>query len=431
MPSVAGNMWGGREHRPPRLSSTRTSAICLIHQAACVVALSAVVVCGRASAQEKRPPQKRAQKSQTHAHRSAPPGPPVRRSASPVQGRAASPPPGVVSGPAPLVSISKPTRVSDKAIARKLLQSMMRPLLPFTGVQETISYSNGGTVTEQTIEGERNGSVRIQLRSPERIAGDVMIITANNFYSYYRAKNLLEVAYWPTEWNDKPRQMFASLANGSMTARLNGSEMVAGRLASIVTLSGAAAPGSRVRIRRKFWIDDQTGILLKIEESNEQGQIMSTTTMTSIVVNPPSPINPADFKPLFTGAVITPLFPDMQYRSMQEAQGHLPFQPLEFSQAAMPANFQLDGVWGFGDFRAHPYQCSVLMRFSDGVSSFCLYERMVAPAKEKLIEAPKRQSFKKPQQNWRIALPQGGEMNVQYIGHLTGDQVEAIYNSIH
>ena len=193
--------------------------------------------------------------------------------------------------------------------------------------------------------------------------------------------------------------------------------------------NGAGNPG---RILRKLWIDQQTGILLKIQKSNAQGQITSVTAMTSITVNPAVPINPNDFKPQvqFPGATVTPLFPAPQYRTMQDAQGHLPFIPLEPSAQAQPANFRLDGVWGFGEDRAHPFLRSVLMRFTDGVASFSLYERPVPPAKQTPIQTPPRGSFGRSQQMWRVQTQQG-EMSVQYIGHLTARQAAALYESLH
>jgi hypothetical protein len=147
-------------------------------------------------------------------------------------------------------------------------------------------------------------------------------------------------------------------------------------------------------------------------------------------VNPASPINPDDFKPNFPGADKTALFPEPQYHTLQEAQGHLPFVPFEPAPQAIPANFHIDGVWGFGADKQHPYLNSVLLRFTDGVGSFCLYERIVPPGKETPIDRPLPRSFARNQQNWRLQLSQG-QMNVQYIGHLAKEAVQRMYNTLH
>ncbi len=316
--------------------------------------------------------------------------------------------------------------------ARKLMKMMLKPTQQYVGVQETTIYGGSGVTSEQDIEGDTDGFVRITFRSPVNVEGDVMIIAPNSFHSYHRASRTLEVAPWPTEWNDEGKRMFANLLNGAVNARMNGTETVADRSAGIVVLTVPAGVGRPGRILRKLWIDEQTGILLKIQKSNAQGQITSVTTMTSITVNPAVPINPNDFKPQiqFPGATITPLFPEPQYRTIQDAMGHLPFTPAEPAAQSLPVNFQLDGVWGFGEDRAHPYLHSVLLRFTDGVASFSLYERLVPPAKQAPIQTPLPRSFGRSQQMWRVQTPQG-EMNVQYIGHLTRQQAAAVYESLH
>ena len=392
--------------------------------------LSTITLLSSASAQQK-PPVRKHNPNHQSLHRAA-----NRRAAitsSPQTSRTGgTPQPHALQGGIVVQKVTPPAVKSPEQVnARALLRLMLKPLVPYVGVQETMIHNEGGTVSEQDIEGDSSGLVRIQFRKPEQVAGDVMIISPSSFHSYHRAKNLLEVAPWPTEWNDEGKRMFTNLVNGAVTARVVGAETVAGRQASIVVLSVANGAGVQGRVLRKLWIDPQTGILLRIEKSNATGQITSTTTMTSITVSPTTPINPADFKPKFPGAVVSPLFPEPQYHTLQEAQGHLPFQPLEPANGALPAGFQLDGVWGFGEDRQHPYQHSVLMRFSDGVATFCLYERVVPPARETPVQRPRRPMFARNQQTWRLSLSQGGEMNVQYIGHLTRDQAETLYDSLH
>lgn len=319
---------------------------------------------------------------------------------------------------------------AEQMMARKLIRMMLRPAMPYTGVQETLLQDAGGMGSIQDIEGDTNGFQRIQFRSPSNLTGDVMIISPGSFHSYHRAKNLLEVAPWPTDWNDEGKRMIANLANGTVNGRLIGTETVAGRSAGIVVLSIPDGTGGEGRVLRKLWIDQTTGILLGIQKSNARGQITSSTMMTSINVSPTTPINPADFKPQFPGADVSALFPEPQYRTLQEAQGHLPFTPVEPAAASLPTNYHLDGVWGFGDDRLHPYSNSVLMRFTDGVASFSLYQRLIPPAKAIGASRPLPRSFVKNQQAWRVVTPQG-EMNVQYIGHMTRGQVESLYNSLH
>jgi hypothetical protein len=261
------------------------------------------------------------------------------------------------------------------------------------------------------------------------VEGDVMFIAPGSFHSYHKATKTMEAAPWPTEWNDEGKRMFANLMNGTVNAWINGRELIADRQAAIVVLTVPNGAEGAGRILRKLWIDEQTGILLKIQKLNAEGHPISTTTMETITVNPTIPINPNVFKPLvqFPGATITPLFPEPQYRTMQDAQGHLPFTPLEAQ--SIPASFRLDGVWGFGEDRTHPFLNSVLLRYTDGVASFSLYERLVLPAKQTPIEQPPKRMFGRNQQNWRFQTPQG-QINVQYIGHLTPQQAQTLYETL-
>ena len=313
--------------------------------------------------------------------------------------------------------------------ARELLRLMLKPSVSYIATQETVLQNSRGVNSLQQVEGDSRGYVRIQFTSPDKVAGDVMIIGPQSFYSYHRARNQVEVALWPTEWNDEGKRMFANLLSGAVSARLVGTETVAGRAAGIVELSVVNAAGVPQRVLRRLWIDQQTGILLRIQKSNNRGQITSTTGVTSIQVNPAIPITQAEFRPVFPGAALSPLFPDPQFKTVQEAQGKLPFQPVEPNSAALPMGFRLEGVWVFGPDRVHPNQRSVLLKYTDGVTTFCLYERVVPPAKQE-INRPRAAQFAANQQTWRFGFG-NAELIVHYIGHLSRDQATSIYDAMH
>jgi MucB/RseB N-terminal domain len=325
--------------------------------------------------------------------------------------------------------VRRPGLTPEEKQARELLRLMLKPNASYVATQETVLQNSRGITSEQQVEGDTRGFVRIQFSSPEKIAGDVMIIGPQSFYSYHHSRNQLEVALWPTEYNDESKRMFANILSGSVSARLVGNEVVAGRSAGIVELSVVNAAGIPQHVLRRLWIDQQTGILLRIQKSNNRGQITSTTGVTSIQVNPSTPISPDDFRPTFRGAFVNPLFPDAQFKSLQEAQSKLPFQPIEPNSASLPMGFRLEGVWVFGPDKVHPNQRSVLLKYTDGVSSFCLYERVV-PAGKQPISRPRPGQFAANQQTWR--LPFGtGELTVHYIGHLPREQAMSLYDAMH
>lgn len=313
-------------------------------------------------------------------------------------------------------------RAAEAKTILELLRKMVRPTVEYVGTQETEVFGPNAQTSQQNIKGDSRGHVRIEFQSPQRVAGDVMLISPGEFHNFHKHNNLVETANWPTEWNDQEKRLFGLVRQGVVSVRKTGEEQVAGRLGTIIELSQR----SNGIVERKFWIDAETGIQLKIEKYNLRGQLSSRTTMHTLAIGSEARVIPQDFQPNFPGANRTPLFPGAApFRTLAEAQGRLPFRALE--PASLPVGFHLDGVWSFDTDAKRPKFGNVLMRYTDGVSSFSLYQR-IAPAKT--AEMPPPRSFKNNQQRW-LKSAQDGTVMVQYIGHLSAEQAEALYNSLH
>lgn len=311
----------------------------------------------------------------------------------------------------------------EEIAARELLRMMLKPTADYVGVRQTVEYGANTITSEQEVEGDTKGNLLIKFLSPEKYAGDVLVISPNRFRSYHHARNEEDVATWPTDWNDEVKNLFAAL-NRSVIARKIGEETVAGRKASIVVLSTIKKDGTEGPVLRKFWIDQETGIQLKIEKLRaDTGAVTSTTTMTNITLKP---VNPQDFKPRFPGAKINPLYPPegpLFYHNLAEAQGHLPVQPL--IPTVLPPGYTLDGIWSFP---ARPNLRAVLLRFTNGVASFSLFEhRALAPNAQ--AKPPAEQVFRHAQQHWILDTSQG-LVGVEYIGHLSAEEAKSLYESL-
>jgi|SRR5579871_2071641 len=322
----------------------------------------------------------------------------------------------------PRANPPNPGRLAPDKDVMELLRKMVRPTVEYEGTQETVLYGATTQTSEQTIRGDSKGHVRIDFLSPPNVTGDVMLIAPGVFHNYHKSRNLDEMASWPTEWNDQEKRMLEAIRQGVVTVRKTGEEQIAGRSAVIVEFS-LRANGV---VERKFWIDPETGIQLKIEKHNLRGILISQTTMKSLVIGPEARVLPQDFEAKFPGASRTPLFPagSAPFRTVAEAQGRLLFHALE--PANLPAGFQLDGVWIFGG-DGNPKQRTLLMRYTDGVATFSLFERL-APLKTPEIPLPR--SFRNNLQSWLKGSPDG-TIHIQFIGHLTAEQAEAIFNSLH
>lgn len=306
--------------------------------------------------------------------------------------------------------------------ALELLRKMIRPTADYTGEMVTEVSAQNNFPLRQTIKGDRKGWTLVTFLNGS-LAGDILLVTPGEVRNYHRSTGIVDVASWPNEWDNHEKLMLAAIRNGYYTARVTGMEQVAGRQASIVELLPVAGAGEPGRPTFKFWIDTETGIQLKNEKSDAMGRVLSHRILTSIAVGPNVTLTPKDFNQAIPPrAIVRPLFPqESQYRSLEQAQGRLPFAPVV--PTPLPNGFQLSGVWVFPGNNNQPQ--FVLLRFTDHVTSFSLYERIVAnPDKPGRLPA-----FNHHIERWRISTPHG-DIETTYTGMLTPKQVQDLYSSL-
>jgi hypothetical protein len=304
----------------------------------------------------------------------------------------------------------------QEAIA--LLKKKLRPSVEFAGEQVTeVATARGQQTYPQKIEGDTNGRIRVEFDGSSNLAGDIMIIGPAMFANYHRQSGVMDIAFWPTQWNAHEKLMMAQIRNRTYAVAKVGEEIIAGRRAAIVLLS----PADRsVGPQFKYWIDPQTGIQLKLEKTDARGQLISRTMLTSITLGPAANVSPQDFQPMRIAANRTnPLFPDdSQFPTVQEAQRRLPFTPLE--PGRLPPGFTLKGVWVF--------QAYVLLRYSDNVANFSLYEHLDRSGKPE--QAPGPAAYRRHIQRWHMPMASGA-IDVIYIGSLTPEQARELHDSLH
>ena len=303
----------------------------------------------------------------------------------------------------------------DPAIA-PLLQKMLRPTANYSGEQMTEA---GGTVSRQRISGDTSGRVRLDYDAPTNMAGDVMVRGPGHYRYLHSRSNTLDVALWPTQFNENDRKALEAIRAGQVQAAIVGQETVAGRNTAIVALTAAGHV-------RKLWIDTETGIQVKIEHSGPNG-LISRSYLTSVQIGAAAGITGQTFNiPNQSRMRINTLFPDgTRFDSLEAARPQLPFTPLVPS--ADPSGFRLSGVWVFNVNPKKPGSGSVLLRYNDGMSNFSLFERINGRAR---AAAARPGKYRGSMQNWRLALPDGSAMEVTYIGHLTPEQVAALHDSL-
>ena len=321
---------------------------------------------------------------------------------------------------------NKPGKRNIDFEAVRLLKAMARTRVPYAGEQVT---ERGGRIARQQIWGDVHGRVRRDFLSPENMAGDVMLTAPENYRYFHKRENVQDVAFWQAGAGDElVEQVGKLLHKGFVSAARVGEETIAGRSATIVSVSAdRLVGGSGMQI--KFWIDKETGILLKREMSNSMGMI-SRSYMTSIQVGADA-VPKAIFTPEFIGSALPrPLFPkESQFATVEEARSRLPFTPVQ--PVELPSGFRLTGVWVL-----HPGEevrrgkISVLLRYSDGVTTFSLDQRVIPPGAHSPLPLKPKQNLRRPIQFWQANSSANDPLAVIYIGHLTPPQVQALRDSL-
>lgn len=315
----------------------------------------------------------------------------------------------------PRAAHSRHARSVSDPRAVDLLRHMVTPSTDYSGTQVT---ERNGYASRQRIEGDTRGRVRRDFAAPTSMAGDVMITGPNRFRYYHHHTNTVDVAFWPNKWDDHEKNMFTQIRSGRVQASIVGDEQIVGRDAEIVALDA----GSR---QMKYWIDPQTGVQLKNERSNTTG-LISRSYMTSLTIGHAANVRPEDFQDGFPGAKVNALFPNDQYRTVPEARAASGFIPVE--PTWLPPGYRLIGVWVFPVHEAgRQPQKSMLLRYSDGVSSVSLFERPLPPN-----AAPERRGpavYHRAIQRWILPSPQG-PLAVIYMGHLSPEEAKAMRDSM-
>ncbi len=303
----------------------------------------------------------------------------------------------------------------------ELLRKMIRPTSEYVGEMVTQVSAQNNFPLQQTIKGDKRGRTLVTFLNG-KLAGDILLVSPGEVRNYHSSTGIMDVAFWPTEWDDHEKRMFTAIRSGFYSARVMGTEQVAGRQASIVELLPVAGVGEAGRPGFKFWIDDETGVQLKNEKADAMGRVLSHRYLTSVTIGP-NVLGPQDFNLAYLRqAQVRPLFPpNSQYRSLEQAQGRLPFAPLV--PTSLPTGFHLGGVWVFPG--GNSQLLFVLLRYTDDVTSFSLYERIVP----NLANPPQPPRFNRHIERWRVLTPRG-EIETTYTGMLTVDQVHDLYYSL-
>lgn len=306
-----------------------------------------------------------------------------------------------------------------------LLKHMVHPTANYVGEQVT-QVVESGRISRQGIRGDSLGRVRLDFVEPGELSGDVMIIAPSQFFNYHKRTNTLDYAMWPTGRQNVEKRIQALIQRGLVAVSRVGEEQIAGRNAVIIEIAPSGMPNGAERIHLKYWIDEATGIQLKNERYNARG-LVSQSYLSSVVIGPAAGVKGSDFVANFPGARLNPLLPcQAAYHSVREVEGQLVFKPLE--PTLLPAGFHLAGVWLFQPNRQRNDRNSVLIHYTNGLSTFSLFERARKPASGQTPQRLFRPGHRSIQR-WPIATP-SGTVEVTYIGMLSPSELQTLHDSL-
>lgn len=243
--------------------------------------------------------------------------------------------------------------------SRELVQALTGSQKPFVGVQKTqVAGDNGLAEATVTVYGNGKSSIRREYAMPN---GQKLVLVQTSGYNYqqsgYDWVQLAKDLAW------KPENQAASIS-ANYRVRSSATTML-GRKAQLVTIT----PLQSYNPLRKMTVDSSTGLVLKDELFAPDGKLRSSSWFLSVqfkpvakslfeigkIVDRPSEFGPESFVAKSTVAEVEKLTGSSVPKPAYVPSGYKPV---------------LYGTMTTGSARLMP-----AVRYSDGLSSFTIFER--------------------------------------------------------
>ncbi len=300
--------------------------------------------------------------------------------------------------------------------ARAALELYLRKGLrqPYIAHQTTRLLTGRVLESTQIVKHAGPARERIEYVTPPVMAGEIILMDGVRLLNYKAGpkKRIFEGVVLPTEIEHRAAQLLRGFATGAVTASVVGNQVIAGRNATIVEIRSTGAAGFYKRLA----IDAETGVRLRMEDLNQRGVVVREVFVTEIDYTPT--FERADFRAdMLPPAPREPRFPtSAPLGTVAEAQAQVPYT---IRQPTPPAGYALNGVWVVG---AGPQRVTTILRYSDGVVSFALFE---TPAPQRLIGARKRIQRLPGATSWV-----SGDLVFSLIGSLRREAADSIIASL-
>ena len=273
-------------------------------------------------------------------------------------GTAAAVPLAVVS---PAAHAQKARRGERQPDPRQLLRRMLQAENKQAVAGHEVTFMPDGPQTEQLVKRDPKRGERIQFLRPP---GDVIVDNFRKSWHLMQGPHRLVVRESRlAEMRRIAREFSQRLGEHEMSVQLDGTDRVAGRVAYIVRITPPGAEGASAR---RFWIDRQTGLRLKMEEYGPQRRLLRQRYYLNVDLNPQ--FSDSDFAP----PALPPGFrEDVQrhrrFTSVEEAQKAVRFK---LRRPTLPTGFELRVVAArtLGEHKV------VIQHYANGINSVTLFQ---------------------------------------------------------
>lgn len=297
-------------------------------------------------------------------------------------------------------------------ILRRMLEADSN--MPIEGDQTTLLYRNGKPIqSEQHILRDGCRGMRITYSAPPRMAQTVIVDDGATLYQYNGGKK--------NELNESPSKLAKRLklypavmhahAEKRLSVSVLDNDNVAGRPCTVIQVERKQDPGPI----RTFWVDDATGVQLKVQVQERDGVLRSVTQFTSIAFNvqiPPGAFAQPETRPGVQIVHSTPPAPTPLLPNTAAPAGFAPLKP-----TWLPTGYQFQNAQVTQSVEGN----MIHARYSNGVNTLSIFQTL----------SPRHRDS-------QVSYPQTGVATMIVSGHrvivianLPNDQLSNVLTSMH
>ena len=173
----------------------------------------------------------------------------------------------------------RPAPAPKQLLARRLLRRMVQAELSTPFIAREVLVSSSGSAEEQWVRQDPRRGVRRETIQP---VGNLIVDNRTRQFRIFAKERRFEESRSHFVENQKRLQEVLRMAGEGLSIELQGQDTIAGRPADVVLVHPSAQEGPS----RRFWIDRESGLRLRMEERDAAGRILSNAYYLSLDLSP-------------------------------------------------------------------------------------------------------------------------------------------------